>query len=185
MTALSQEEGAIAVRLARQALEGAIRGERLLPLHLPPIFDEKRGVFVTLKRQGELRGCIGLPYPIMPLRDAIIEAAVSAGTQDPRFPPVNVRELSELEVEVTVLTVPQPLLGSSLQRPEMVKVGTHGLLVKGWGGSGLLLPQVPVEYNWNSQQFLTHTCVKAGLPEDCWRSDDVEVFTFEGQIFHE
>jgi uncharacterized protein (TIGR00296 family) len=185
MQPLTEEEGLAALTLARRALESALRGDRLV---LPPLsehFDEKRGVFVTLKKGGELRGCIGLPYPVMPLRDAIVDAAVSAGTGDPRFPPVTVSEMLKIQFEVTILSVPQPLLGSPAQRPEMVKVGTHGLIVKGWGSSGLLLPQVPLEYDWDSQQFLSHTCQKAGLQADCWKHADVDVFTFEGQIFSE
>lgn len=174
-----------ALTLARRALDSTLRGERLT---LPPLsehFDEKRGVFVTIKKGGELRGCIGLPYPVMLLRDAVVEAAVSAGMEDPRFPPVTASELTKLRFEVTILSVPQPLLGSPAQRPEMVKVGTHGLIVKGWGSSGLLLPQVPLEYHWDSQQFLSHACLKAGLQADCWKHADVDVLTFEGQIFTE
>jgi len=185
MQPLTEKEGTAALTLARRALESALRGERPT---LPPLsehFDEKRGVFVTIKKGGELRGCIGLPYPVMPLRDAIIDAAISAGTGDPRFPPVAASELPKIQFEVTILSVPQPLLGRPMQRPEMVKVGTHGLIVKGWGSSGLLLPQVPLEYEWDSQQFLSHTCLKAGLQADCWKHVDVDVLTFEGQIFTE
>ncbi|HZD44169.1 MAG TPA: TIGR00296 family protein, partial [Methanomicrobiales archaeon] len=169
MTALTEGEGQAALELARRALESALRGQRIPLPTLPSVFDEKRGVFVTIKENELLRGCIGLPYPIMPLRDAIVEAAVSAATQDPRFPPVTEEELPRIQLEVTILTTPQPLMGSPAQRPEMVKVGTHGLIVKGWGSSGLLLPQVPGEYNWDSQEFLSHTCMKAGLPADCWK----------------
>ena len=142
-------------------------------------------MFVTIKKRGMLRGCIGLPYPIMALRDAIVEAAVSAGLEDPRFPPVREDELSALQLEVTILTMPEPLMGPPALRAEMVNVGRHGLIVRGWGTSGLLLPQVPVECGWNSEEFLAHTCQKAGLPGDCWKSADAEVFTFEGQIFTE
>jgi uncharacterized protein (TIGR00296 family) len=185
MHALSRDEGAAALALARSAVAHAVRNKRCTPPSLPPIFEEKRGVFVTLKENGLLRGCIGLPYPVMSLSEGLIEAGGSAACEDPRFPPVSPEEVDRLEIEVTVLTTPQPLLGSPAQRPEMVKVGIHGLIVKGYGMSGLLLPQVPVECGWSSREFLAHTCLKAGLPPEAWKTPDIQVFTFEGQIFCE
>ena len=185
MKALTEEEGAQALAFARQALEAAVRGERLAPPPLPPVFQEKRGVFVTLTEGGELRGCIGLPYPVMALARAIPEAAASAALQDPRFPPVAPRELPGIRVEVTVLSVPEPLAGPPEARENCVRVGVHGLIAKGYGTSGLLLPQVATEYRWTACEFLDQTCVKAGLPPGSWRSPKVDVLTFEGQIFHE
>jgi hypothetical protein len=111
MKVLSEEEGAAAVALAREALGAAVRNEKFCLPSLPPVFGEKRGVFVTLTVGGELRGCIGLPYPVMPLGQAIREAAASAALQDPRFPPVMPGELPKIRVEVTVLSVPAPLSG--------------------------------------------------------------------------
>ncbi|MDV4343182.1 TIGR00296 family protein [Methanoculleus sp. YWC-01] len=185
MEMLTPEEGRTAVRLARNAIEKAVDGKRTeLPVR-SPIFGEKRGVFVTLKRQGRLRGCIGLPYPIKPLGDAILEAAVSAALEDPRFPPVSRSELADLDLEVTVLTPPRPLDCPPEERPGCVDVGKHGLIVSGLGTGGLLLPQVPTEYGWSSREFLDQTCVKAGLPPGCWKRADVAVQTFEGQIFEE
>ena len=171
--------------LARQAMETAVRDERQTPPSLPPIFSEKRGVFVTLTERGELRGCIGLPYPVMPLAEAIREAAASAALRDPRFPPVEPADLPGIHVEVTVLSVPAPLTGPVGNRENCVRVGVHGLIAQGMGRSGLLLPQVATEYRWTACEFLDHTCVKAGLPPGSWRSPRVEVLTFEGQIFHE
>jgi len=185
MDMLTPEEGTIAVQLARRAVESAVRGERFAPGSLPPVFSEKRGVFVTAKRRGQLRGCIGLPYPVRSLRDAILEAAVSAVTEDPRFMPVSGRELPEIDLEVTVMTLPEPLQGPPEERPQKVQVGTHGLIISGRGTSGLLLPQVPTEYGWSSLEFLDHTCMKAGLSAGCWKHEDVTVLTFEGQIFLE
>jgi uncharacterized protein (TIGR00296 family) len=185
MAMLTPEEGRMAVRLARNAIERTLNHERIALAALPPAFAEKRGVFVTIKRQGLLRGCIGLPYPIRPLGDAIVEAAVSAALQDPRFPPVSPGELDDLEVEVTVLTPPQPLGCPPEQRPDCIEVGRHGLIVSGMGTGGLLLPQVAVEYAWTGMEFLDHTCAKAGLSPGCWRRSDVTVLTFEGQIFEE
>ncbi|MCM2465757.1 TIGR00296 family protein [Methanoculleus oceani] len=185
MEMLTPEEGRTAVRLARSAIERAVDGERMELPALSPVFGEKRGVFVTIKRQGRLRGCIGLPYPIKPLGDAIVEAAVSAALEDPRFPPVSRPELADLDLEVTVLTLPRPLECPPAERPGCVEVGKHGLIVTGRGTGGLLLPQVPTEYGWTSSEFLDQTCVKAGLSPGCWRRDDVAVQTFEGQIFEE
>jgi hypothetical protein len=182
---LTPEEGRTAVRLARKAIVNAVDGKRTELPALSPVFGEKRGVFVTIKRQGRLRGCIGLPYPIKPLGDAIVEAAVSAAIEDPRFPPVSLSELTDLDLEVTVLTLPRPLDCPPEERPGCVEVGTHGLIVSSLGTGGLLLPQVPTEYGWTSSEFLDQTCVKAGLSPGCWRRDDVAVQTFEGQIFEE
>jgi len=185
MKVLSADEGTAALALARQALDAAVRNERFAPPSLPPVFQEKRGVFVTLTEGGELRGCIGLPYPVMPLAGAIQEASASAALQDPRFPPVVTGELPMIRVEVTVLSVPAPLNGPPENRELCVQVGVHGLIAQGMGRSGLLLPQVATDYSWTACEFLDHTCVKAGLPPGSWRSPRVEVLTFEGQIFHE
>ena len=185
MKVLSEEEGAASLALAREALGAAVRNEKFCLPSLPPVFGEKRGVFVTLTERGELRGCIGLPYPVMPLGQAIREAAASAALQDPRFPPVEPEELPRIRVEVTVPSVPAPITGPPEVRESCVRVGTHGLIAQGYGCSGLLLPQVATDYCWSACEFLDHTCLKAGLPPGSWRSPRVEVLTFEGQIFHE
>jgi uncharacterized protein (TIGR00296 family) len=185
MDLLTAEEGGGAVQLARSVLEEKIGGRTTPQPRLGPIFDEKRGVFVTLTEKGELRGCIGFPYPHLPLGEAIREAAVSAALQDPRFPCVKASELPCIKVEVTVLSVPQLMTAEPAERPRAVEIGKHGLIVRGYGRSGLLLPQVPVEWKWNSREFLDHTCMKAGLPPECWKEDCVEFYTFEGQIFSE
>jgi len=181
----TDEEGALAIRVARAVLEKHIgRTNRDLPT-FPPVFSEKRGVFVTLTRDGELRGCIGFPYPTHSLKEALCDAAISAAIRDPRFPPVRAPELPLLRIEVTVLSIPEPISPDPEARPAAVKVGKHGLIVQGHGRSGLLLPQVPVEWGWDSREFLDHTCLKAGLPAGCWRNEKIEVFTFEGQVFCE
>ncbi|MCU0631720.1 MAG: TIGR00296 family protein [Methanolinea sp.] len=185
MDALTPEEGMIAVQLARSVLEHTIGGKADSGPLLPPIFREKRGVFVTLTMQGDLRGCIGFPHPHLPLERAIREAVYAAAREDPRFPPVQPRELPALRIEVTVLTIPEQMNVAPGERPGAVQVGRHGLIVRGYGRSGLLLPQVPVEWKWGSREFLDHTCIKAGLPPGCWKEERVEVYTFEGQIFSE
>ena len=185
MQLLTAEEGSMALRAARAAVEHVVAKRPKPSMKLTPVFSEKRGVFVTLTEHGELRGCIGLPYPVMPLGEAIDHAGSAAAVEDPRFPPVNRDELALIRVEVTVLTVPVPLDGDPAARPGRVLVGKHGLIVRGMGTSGLLLPQVATEYGWDAKTFLDHTCMKAGLSCGCWTSKNVEILTFEGQIFTE
>ncbi|NLA38489.1 MAG: TIGR00296 family protein [Methanomicrobiales archaeon] len=185
MRMLTGKEGRAAVDLARSSIERAVEGRRPSLQNLPPAFQERRGVFVTIRRQGQLRGCIGLPYPTAPLGEAIVEAAISAALEDPRFMPVSPRELDDIDLEVTVLTEPRTLDCPPEERPDCIEVGRHGLIINGLGRGGLLLPQVPVECDWTSTEFLDQTCLKAGLPATCWRRDDVAVQVFEGQIFSE
>ncbi len=185
MQLLTEKEGELAVRLARAAIRCVIGGGPQASGNPPPVFSEKRGVFVTLTKEGCLRGCIGFPYPVLPLGDAISQAAVAAAREDPRFPPVSRGELAAISVEVTILTVPERLEAEPAKRPEQVVVGKHGLIVRGMGTSGLLLPQVATDYGWDAKTFLDHTCMKAGLSSGCWTSRNVEILTFEGQIFSE
>lgn len=175
----------MAVALARATLEKELAGKEVAFPELTPVFAAKRGVFVTLTMNGQLRGCIGFPYPMIPLGEAIREAAFSAAQQDPRFPPVSPPELDTIRIEVTILTPPEVLASVPLDRPGEVEVGRHGLIVRGFGRSGLLLPQVAEEYGWDSAAFLDHTCSKAGLAAGCWKDREIELFRFEGQIFHE
>ena len=183
MQLLTDDEGVMAVRSARAAIDHAVAKRPKTSFNLTPVFDEKRGVFVTLTKNGSLRGCIGFPYPVIPLGEAIVHAAGAAALEDPRFPPVTKDEIADLALEVTILTVPEPLEGEPSKRPEHVVVGKHGLIVRGMGTSGLLLPQVATDYGWDAKTFLDHTCMKAGLSERCWTSRNVEILTFEGQIF--
>ncbi|PKL57031.1 MAG: TIGR00296 family protein, partial [Methanomicrobiales archaeon HGW-Methanomicrobiales-5] len=141
MSMLTQEDGALAIQLARGALEHAVGKKPIPELKLTSVFSAKRGVFVTLTISGELRGCIGLPYPVMPLGEAIEHAAIAAALEDPRFPPVSKDELTRIDLEVTILTVPVPMLCEPAERPANVIVGKHGLIIRGMGMSGLLLPQ--------------------------------------------
>jgi len=184
---LTEEEGKTGLRLARAAIEKYLSEHATLkpPGDLPAIFNEKRGVFVTLNEFGSLRGCIGYPYPVFALKDAIIDAAISAAVSDPRFPPVTREEFNEVRIELTVLTMPQVLHVKPAELPTHVEVGRHGLIVKKGMYQGLLLPQVATEYNWTTEDFLCQTCWKAGLPQDAWLEADTEVSTFEGQIFKE
>ena len=149
-------------------------------------FSFKSGVFVTLNDRSGLRGCIGFPLPQKRLCDALVDAAISAATEDPRFSEVKQSELDEITFEVTVLTPPIEIkVSDPLEYPTQIKVGRDGLIVKHGIYSGLLLPQVPVEYGWTEEEFLCYTCEKAGLPRDIWKDPKTEVLRFEGIIFKE
>jgi hypothetical protein len=185
MELLTPEEGRLAYSYAMKVLNNHVAGTSFIKPEFTPVFFEKRGVFVTLTINSNLRGCIGFPHAILPLVDAIRDAAKSAATEDPRFPPISVSELPDISVEVTVLTEPELLMVHPHEREQAIEVGRHGLIVKGYGRSGLLLPQVPIEWGWNTREFLDHTCNKAGLPAKSWLESAVQVFTFEGQIFNE
>jgi hypothetical protein len=189
---LTLEEGELLIRTARLAIGTYLESRKLI--HSPEQTTEnlrrKSGVFVTLntvRPTHELRGCIGFPYPQGPLIDSTIRAAIYAATEDPRFSPVTADEFKEsVAIEVTALTQPKPLRTTDRKSlPDLVKVGVHGLIVEGMGQSGLLLPQVAIEWNWDSTEFLTNCCMKASLPPDSWLLDGVEVKVFEGEIFEE
>ncbi|MCD6248643.1 MAG: TIGR00296 family protein [Hadesarchaea archaeon] len=184
---LTSQEGELLVRLARKAIETYLQsGKKIEAPEVPQKLKEKRGVFVTLTKNGDLRGCIGHPLPTMPLVDAVIDAAISSATRDPRFPNVVEEELSKLKIEVSVLTLPEKIeVETPRDYPKHVEIGKHGLIIELGINKGLLLPQVPVEWNWDAEEFLSHACMKAGLMPDCWLREDVKISRFEAQIFSE
>lgn len=185
---LTKQEGELAVRLARKAIEECLKNNiKLKPDNLPKVFNEKRGVFVTLNKKTqskELRGCIGRPYPVLPLGEAIIVSAINAARDDPRFNSVKPEEIKDLVIEVTVLTVPKRINAKPKDLPEKIVIGRDGLIATTSMHSGLLLPQVAVEHGFDATEFLCQTCMKAGLMPDAWLSG-AEVYSFEGQIFEE
>lgn len=168
------------LRLARDSIVAHLAGKAVT---VPPELDAgpPRGAFVTLHRRDdhELRGCIGQIEPVSPLGRTVARMALAAAFEDPRFPPVEARELPGLAVEISVLTVPRPI------RPEAVEVGRHGLILRGLGRAGLLLPQVPGEHGWDRQTFLEKTCVKAGLPAGAWKHPEVQLLGFTAVVFGE
>ena len=178
----------MAVRLARRAIQECLgKNKKIKPENLPQVFREKRGVFVTLNKiseSKELRGCIGRPYPVMPLGEAIIASAVNAALEDPRFDPVDKKELNDIVIEVTVLTVPEPIKAKPRDIPEEIVIGRDGLIVATDSSQGLLLPQVAVEHSFDAVEFLCQTSMKAGLMPDAWLTG-AKVYSFEGQIFEE
>lgn len=184
---LTAIEGKIAVQLARDTIKTYFLTGNIMDgseTELPPIFNEKRGVFVTLEENGMLRGCIGHPYPESMLKYAITDSAISAAFRDPRFPPLNIGELDKVEIEVTILTPPERIKATPKDIPSRIEIGRHGLIVKKGYHQGLLLPQVAPENDMDEIDFLSHTCLKAGLEPDAWLMG-AEVYSFEGQIFSE
>lgn len=185
---LTHEQGKFLVKLARSALEHHFSGKQMKkPDGYDRIFNELRGVFVTLTKHKNLRGCIGYSEPIEPLIDAVMECAVHAALNDPRFPPVEKSELKDLKIEITILTPPKLIkVNSSSQYGHIIILGRDGLIVENGRDKGLLLPQVPQEWGWNETEFLEHTCEKAGLPMDAWKDIKfTKIYKFQGQIFHE
>jgi hypothetical protein len=187
-TQLSDSDGVVLVKTARKAVtEFLSNGNRMkLESDLEEKFSFNSGVFVTLNNPDGLRGCIGFPMPEKKLSHAIIEGAIAAATEDPRFPSVKTNELNDIVFEVTVLTPPIEIdVSDPTEYLEKIKVGRDGLIIRHSFSSGLLLPQVPVEYGWNVEEFLQHTCEKAGLSRDTWKNESVKIEKFEGIIFKE
>jgi len=184
---LNLEEGKKAVNLARNTINDFVKNKKNTISDLKGVFLEKQGTFVTLHTypKHDLRGCIGIPYPIMSLKDAIIEAAKSS-TRDPRFYPLSVDEVDKVVIEVTILTKPSIIkVTNPKDYLSNIKIGIDGLIVEGGVYKGLLLPQVPVEQGWDVEDFLSNTCMKAGLLPDAWINEKIKVFKFSGQIFTE
>ena len=149
-------------------------------------YSEKQGVFVTLHKDKQLRGCIGFPEPVMSLNKAIVQAARSSAFNDPRFPPLKKEELDKIKIEISVLAVPEEIIvKNSEDYRKKIVIGKHGLIIRHPYGSGLLLPQVPVEWNWNVDEFLVNICQKAGLSEDAWQDPKAKLYSFEAQVFSE
>lgn len=193
--AYTDDEGAYLVRLARKSLSTRLAtGEPLhLPADVPPRLREASGIFVTLRRHAaphdeSLRGCIGMIEAREPIALGAIHMAVSAGLNDPRFPPVKASELDRLVFEVTAMTPPVLLAAKD---PDAIRasivLGRDGLIMQKGYQRGLLLPQVPVEQDppWDVEMFLDWTCKKAFLPNGAWKDPTTKILTFQGEIFEE
>lgn len=175
----SFEEREILLNIACEAVENSVRGKALPSLtSLPGSLTRKSGAFVTLKIDGELRGCIGEVFAENPLAFAVQSTAVKSALEDPRFEPVTEGELSRLEYDISVLS---PL--HLMENTDEIVIGKHGLLLINGNYSGLLLPQVPVENEWNRQEFLAYLSLKAGLPQDAWRYPNTMLFIFSAEVF--
>lgn len=185
---ITKNDGENLVKSARQIVTKFLKdGSRLkLSNEFQERFSFKSGVFVTLNNPLGLRGCIGYPLPDKQLFNALEEASIAAAIEDPRFPSVKFEELDSITFEVTILTPPKKIeVDKPDEYPSKIKVGQDGLIVKFEFNSGLLLPQVPVEYGWNEKEFLEHTCEKAGLPKDYWKKKEIEIEKFQGIVYKE
>ena len=178
---LTQQEKDLLLTIARKSIEARLAGVKMSSPEIGSgALKEKRGAFVTLKKQGHLRGCIGFIEARKSLGETVEEMAQAAAFNDPRFPPLRQDELESLHIEISALT---PL--KQIHDVGEIEVGRHGIyMVKGFH-SGLLLPQVASEYNWDRTTFLRETCRKAGLGGDAWKDPDTRIFIFSAQVFGE
>ncbi len=183
----TDEDGEIATKMARRAIEEYIDIKLIVKNSYGGKFVEKRGVFTTLSSaSGELRGCVGFPEPVYPLGEAVIKSAISAAVNDPRFAPVTKEEMNDIIVEVSLLSKPNVLESKSRKDlPSMIKVGRDGLIAEREAYSGLLLPQVAVDEKMDQKGFLNAVCWKAGMEPDCWKDGDTSISTFTAEIFYE
>lgn len=174
----SPDERALLLRVAHKSILAALdlSGNETSPD--PPLehLNQPRGVFTSLYLRGELRGCVGYVLPLGPVYQAVAETARAAAFEDTRFHPVTREEGPHLEIELSILSPPQPLA------PEAIEIGRHGLLITMSGRRGLLLPQVPVEHHWDRTRFLEQTCRKAGLPLDAWQKG-ATIEGFSAEVF--
>jgi AmmeMemoRadiSam system protein A len=166
------------LKLARTTIENRLKKEqKKLDFKFPQL---KAGAFVTLHKQGELRGCIGTFRSDRNLEDVVRDMAIAAAFEDPRFSPLEPEELDEVDIEISVLS---PL--REIKDVNEIEVGKHGLYISRGFRSGVLLPQVATEYNWDRETFLVHTCLKAGLPEDAWKDPKTKIEVFTAEVFGE
>jgi uncharacterized protein len=174
---LTSEQRHALLELARSSIASHVTGAGAVDvgtLELP----DASGVFVTIKRRGQLRGCLGTLQNRAGLAAEVARCAADSASEDPRFPPVSCEELPELSLEISVLSP----LESIDARPEAFTIGVHGLVAEQGFRRGLLLPQVATEWGWNGEQFLRQTCVKAGLSPDAWRHG-ARVYRFAAEVF--
>ncbi len=186
---MDKKKGEFAVNLARQAMEFWLKNNRTLsnPAEFPEDFKTMRGVFTTIHTHpdGKLRGCIGYPYPTLPLIMGIIRSATEV-TRDPRFPPLEEEDLDRIIVEVSILTEPEEIEAKDpAEYFEKIELGKDGLIIKKDFQNGLLLPQVPGEQGWDIKAYLENLCWKAGLDPESWKSKDTQILKFRAEIFSE
>ena len=167
---------------AREVLTVCVKGEEvIIPESLSNLDSEPIGIFITLHTiKGELRGCIGYLESVKSLPEALVEMTKAAAMQDPRFNPVKEAELNDIVLEISLLS---PL--KKIDSPAEIEIGEHGLVISDGQKKGLLLPQVAAENNWDKITFLEHTCEKARLPHDAWKSEDTEISIFSAEVFEE
>ncbi len=173
--------------LARETISAYFNGKEVqVDDEIKKEFGEDSGAFVSLYLKEDLIGCIGIPRPMMPLYKAIIQGAKGAAFEDPRFPPLRKDQFDYIRVEISVLTEPEAIeVEDPKEYPSKIEIGKDGLMIKDEFGSGLLLPQVAIEWKWKPKEFLDQTCRKAGLEPDCWCNLKRNVYKFQAQLFAE
>ena len=181
---LTLEDGENLIDLAKKNIYSYLFKEKV-DLSIFKKYTGLHGVFVTIKINGNLRGCIGYPEPTFPLFEAIKFASFGAAFEDSRFPILTIDEFKKSTLEISVLTKPELITGGIDEIPKSIIIGQDGLIVRTNFLSGLLLPQVAVEWNWNNVELLENTCQKAGLNKDDWKKSDTKIFKFQAQIFSE
>jgi AmmeMemoRadiSam system protein A len=178
---LSTADKQLLLHVARDSIEAHLKGKSATPVKTESaVLCEARGAFVSLHRQGQLRGCIGYLDAVKPLLQTVREMAASAAFHDPRFRPLQASELADLEIEISVLS-PMRLIKST----DEIEVGKHGLYIVRGFNRGLLLPQVATQCQWDRLPFLEQTCCKAGLPPDAWKDPNTQIFVFSAEVFAE
>ena len=176
---LTDQEKTTLLEIAKRAIVAKAGNREIPKLTMDlPILKEKRGAFVTLKKRGHLRGCIGYIKAVKPLGETVQEMAVAAAFHDPRFPSVKSDEIRDLSFEISVLS---PL--QKIKNIDEIEVGKHGIYIVRGYNSGLLLPQVATEYGWDRDDFLKETCYKAGLPPRAWKDKETEIYIFSADYF--
>lgn len=183
---ISEENGQYLVEVAKNAISTYLETGRrpFIPEDCPEELKEELGVFVTLNKKHRLRGCIGYPEPVKSLIESTIDVAIAAAFDDPRFPELKKKEYNDLEFEVTVLTQPELIeIAHPDQYLKEIEIGRDGLIIQKGYARGLLLPQVAPENGFSVEEFLDHTCMKAGISADSWMDESCDVYKFQGQIF--
>ena len=183
---ISEKAGEYLVTLSKDTIKHFLDKGTLMvkPENYPVELDEELGVFVTLNKNNNLRGCIGYAEPIKPAIDATMEVAIAAAFNDPRFNQVSKDEFDDLDFEVTVLTKPELIeVAHYKQYFDEIEIGRDGLIIQKGYARGLLLPQVASENAFTTEEFLDHTCMKAGISADSWMDESCDVYKFQGQIF--
>jgi uncharacterized protein (TIGR00296 family) len=188
---LNLKDGKVLISLARKAIEKWLTKKKEIEIpDLPKKFFKRCGVFVTINKvkndKKELRGCIGYPYPNTPLIQAVLSSAISSATQDPRFQPLTKEDILQVVLEISVLTPPKLVeVETPIDYIKKIKVGRDGLIIEKDTRKGLLLPQVPIEWGWDEEEFLIQCCIKAGLTPDSWLQKDIKIYSFQAIIFNE
>ncbi|MBQ9026207.1 MAG: TIGR00296 family protein [Methanobrevibacter sp.] len=183
---ISEENGQYLLEIAKNTVATYLETNRrpFIPQDCPEELKEELGVFVTINKKKRLRGCIGYPEPVKSLIESTIDVAIAAAFDDPRFPELKEEEFGDIEFEVTVLTQPELIeVAHPDQYLDEIEIGRDGLIIQKGYARGLLLPQVAPENGFTKEEFLDHTCMKAGISADSWMDESCDVYKFQGQIF--